>query len=60
MQSTALIVLTLAIDRGSDPIEGRITDESGRKHEFSGWMGLARAISEVLAIAPHLHQEDQE
>jgi hypothetical protein len=59
MKSTAPIVLTLRIEPGSEPIAGRITGESGRTHEFSGWMDLARVIDEVLATASHLRQEDR-
>jgi hypothetical protein len=59
MTSTAPIVLTLGIEPGSDPIKGRIADEAGRSQEFAGWMGLARAIDEVLANAPQLPQEDR-
>ena len=59
MKSTAPIVLTLGIEPGSDPIEGRITDAAGRAHEFAGWMGLASAIDAVLSTATNPPQEER-
>lgn len=42
-------VLTLRIEEPSGPIRGRIDDESGTSREFSGWLGLARALELTLA-----------
>jgi hypothetical protein len=58
MDSTAPIVLRLEIEPGPDPITGRIADETGRTREFAGWIGLARAIDEVLDMTIDLPKEN--
>ncbi len=59
MRNTTPIVLTLEIEPGSEPVGGRIVDESGTLREFAGWMGLARVIGDVL-LATHQPQEDSQ
>ncbi len=41
-------VLTLRIDE-DEPIAGSLEDARGASREFSGWIGLARALELVLA-----------
>lgn len=43
--------LTLDIDPASDPIAGTLQDARGRAVEFSGWLGFAGAIDQLLAGA---------
>lgn len=43
--------VTLDIAVG-DPIEGRLQGEDGRARPFVGWIGLARALEEVLEQRP--------
>jgi hypothetical protein len=44
-------VLTLEIDRASDPITGRVSDEGQSKEaDFVGRLGLASALEQVLEI----------
>jgi hypothetical protein len=42
-------LFTLSVDVGSDPIAGSLADELGGIEEFTGWLGLARALETLLA-----------
>jgi len=48
--------LTLRIERSEESIRGSLGDEAGASREFSGWLGLARALEGVLAERPDPHQ----
>jgi hypothetical protein len=37
-------VLRLELDRGSDPISGRLITADGAAEDFAGWLALAGAI----------------
>lgn len=50
MSSGERVRLTLEIERGSDPIVGRVRDLCGRSVEFSGWLGLASALEGALTV----------
>jgi hypothetical protein len=39
---------TLKIDVDADPIAGAVADERGDANEFSGWLGLAKALEILL------------
>lgn len=43
------VQLTLAIDPASDPITGALGDDRGESVEFSGWLGFASALEELLS-----------
>jgi len=58
MTSTTEMQVTLELRRGSDPLAGRVVGEDGRRHDFVGWIGLARALEEVLDDEPHVPKED--
>jgi hypothetical protein len=49
-QQPAHVVLTLTIERPSDPIKGALCGYGMTRH-FDGWLGLARALEQVLADA---------
>jgi hypothetical protein len=38
------IVLRLELRVGTEPIEGSLTDDAGRRTPFSGWIGFAAAV----------------
>jgi hypothetical protein len=40
--------LNLEIDPSTEPISGRLSNEQGRGHAFTGWLGLAGALHDVL------------
>jgi len=40
--------LTLELDSRSEPISGRMRDETGTSRAFSGWLGLAAALGSIL------------
>jgi hypothetical protein len=42
-------VLTLEIERLSDPIKGALRRDDGTTHKFDGWLGLATALEQMLA-----------
>ena len=42
------INLTLSIDPVSDPITGALGDCHGKRIDFSGWIGFAAALEELL------------
>ena len=46
------IQLTLAIDPVSDPITGALGDDRGQSVEFSGWLGFAAALEQLLRASP--------
>jgi hypothetical protein len=48
MSAADPVQLTLAIDRASDPITGALRDGSGNSVEFSGWLGFAAALEQLL------------
>ena len=43
------VQLTLAIDSASDPITGALGDGHDKSVEFSGWLGFAAALEELLS-----------
>jgi hypothetical protein len=50
----AAIAVRLEIDAGSTPMRGRLTTESGHVAAFTGWVGLAAAIEQVIALGAGL------
>lgn len=48
--------LSLRIDVCEGSIRGSLGDEAGASRDFSGWLGLARALEGVLAERPDPHQ----
>ena len=52
MSPTDRVQLTLAIDPASDPITGALRDDRGQTVEFSGWLGFAAALEELLSALP--------
>jgi hypothetical protein len=48
MNAAPRLQFTLAIDPASEPIAGAIKDGQGRSVEFSGWLGFAAALEELL------------
>ncbi len=40
--------VVLDLDRGSDPVAGTLTADSGAATPFTGWVGLTRAIELAL------------
>jgi hypothetical protein len=44
--------LTLELQKGSEPISGRLVAADGEGEEFTGWLGLAAAIERLV------HPED--
>lgn len=44
--------LTLRIEEREESIQGSLGDEAGASREFSGWLGLARALELTLAQRP--------
>lgn len=48
--------LTLRIEECEESIRGTLGDEAGASREFSGWLGLARALEVALAERPVAHQ----
>lgn len=49
-------ILTLRIEESEESIQGSLGDEVGASREFSGWLGLARALELILAEQPGPHQ----
>jgi hypothetical protein len=41
------VELRLELDRGIEPIHGRITTEDGATVEFAGWLALAGALQRL-------------
>ena len=60
MTSTTPMQVTLELQRGSDPLSGRVVDEAGRSHDFVGWIGLASALEEVLVTPPVSPKEEHQ
>jgi hypothetical protein len=48
MTTAARVELTLDIDPISDPIAGALRSTGGDPIEFSGWLGFAAALEELL------------
>jgi hypothetical protein len=48
MSSVPRLQFTLAIDPASEPIAGAIKDAQGQSVEFSGWLGFAAALEDLL------------
>ncbi|MDX6585831.1 MAG: hypothetical protein QOI31_304 [Solirubrobacterales bacterium] len=44
------ISLRLELDKGSEPLSGRLYTADGTDEEFSGWLALAAAIERVVHI----------
>lgn len=44
---TQRLELRLVLDRGVDPIRGRISMEDGATVEFAGWLALAGALQRL-------------
>jgi hypothetical protein len=42
------IRLTLEIERGREPLSGRLGAQAGQTREFVGWSGLAAALTSAL------------
>lgn len=51
MPTSQTRVLVLRIDPEAEPIVGRLDDERGAGREFTGWLGLARALETLLDAA---------
>jgi hypothetical protein len=49
MNAGPRLEFTLAIDPASEPIAGAIGDSRGHRVEFSGWLGFAAALEELLS-----------
>jgi hypothetical protein len=49
MSEEATKRLVLELHSQSEPIQGRMREESGTSHDFVGWLGLAAALRNVLA-----------
>lgn len=49
-------ILTMRIEQCEESIRGSLGDEAGASREFSGWLGLARALELILADRPRPHQ----
>lgn len=45
-------VLRLAIEAGAEPIRGRVGAGGELGEEFVGWLELARALEQALAVDP--------
>ena len=58
MTDPARLRLVLELVRGSDPIEGSLTDPTGVGRPFRGWLGLASALEAVSDPKPTVPQED--
>ena len=58
MTSTAPHRLSLELSRDAERLSGRVVDETGRTRAFTGWIGLARVLEEVLSTPPHVPKED--
>jgi hypothetical protein len=52
MSTVPRVQFTLAIDPVSEPITGAIRDAQGHSVEFSGWLGFAVALEELLTAEP--------
>jgi len=48
-RSAGRIALRLELDRGADPISGRLTGPDGTGEEFVGWLALSAALEHRLA-----------
>jgi hypothetical protein len=48
MNAAPRLEFTLTIDPVSEPIVGAINDQRGQSVEFSGWLGFAAALEELL------------
>ena len=44
--------LVIELDRGSDPLSGRVRNQDGERRSFVGWLGLAHAIGRALEDDP--------
>jgi hypothetical protein len=53
--------LQLRLEPGSDDgrIAGRLYDERGQRHDFSGWLGLLTLLEEARVRANSLIVEDR-
>jgi hypothetical protein len=49
MTTAARVELTLDIDPISEPIAGTVRGVRGEAIEFSGWLGFAAALEELLS-----------
>jgi hypothetical protein len=56
----ATIRLTLEIERGAEPITGRLTGPRGRQREFCGWTALATTIDSAITASSGPAQGTQE
>jgi hypothetical protein len=54
------VQVQLDLDPAADPIRGALKDVSGHAVEFSGWLGFAAAIEEVLAAAAAMPPEESQ
>lgn len=44
--------LMIEFDPGSDPLSGRVRNQTGERRSFVGWLGLAHAIGRALEDDP--------
>ena len=51
MTSIQRLQLTLVLDPASDPITGTVGDAHGKSVDFSGWLGFAAALEQLLSAA---------
>jgi hypothetical protein len=49
MNSAQRAQFTLDIDVAAEPITGAVGDGGGQRVEFSGWLGFAAALEELLS-----------
>ena len=49
MPDAALVTLVLELERGADPIAGRLTADDGAAWSFTGWLQLTEALEEAKA-----------
>jgi hypothetical protein len=49
--------VTVEFDSGSDPMSGRMLDEGGGSRAFTGWLGLAAALANVVRNEPSVRPE---
>jgi len=47
----ATLRLTLEIERGAEPVTGRLTGPHGQQREFCGWTALATTIDSAITAS---------
>lgn len=51
--------LTLDLQPGSEPIEGRISEEGAESRPFVGWLALATALQQAMRLDPRTASDDR-